>query len=84
MIFQPFLDIANYFLNLILNNINTVSLSIPSSVYSALDTLFSGIGYLFPVKYLMPILVVSGVFASLRLIVAVIVRIKSFIPTMGN
>jgi membrane-associated phospholipid phosphatase len=84
MIFQPLIDIGNWLLNLVLDNVDTVELSIPSGVYSAMDSLFSALGYLFPIKQLLPILVVSGVFAMARLIVAVVVRIKSFIPTMGN
>jgi hypothetical protein len=84
MVFQPFIDLADWLLNIVIDNIDTIELSIPDGVYSAMDTLFSALGYLFPVKQLLPILVVSGVFAMARLIVAVVVRIKSFIPTMGD
>ncbi len=84
MVFQPFINLANWFLNLFINNIDTFELTIPDVVYSAMDMLFSALGYLFPVKQLLPILVVSGSISFVRLIVAVIVRIKSFIPTMGN
>ena len=84
MIFQPFIDIAGFLISLILDNIDTVSLAIPESVYSAMDMLFSALGYLFPVKLLLPILVVSGVLSGFRLLVAIVCRIKSFIPTMGN
>jgi hypothetical protein len=84
MIFQPFINIANWLLNLIVSNMDTVELAIPDGVYSAMDLLFSDLGFLFPVKLLLPILVVSFTLGMARLIVAVVVRIKSFIPTMGN
>lgn len=84
MVFQPFINLADWLLNIIIDNIDTIELSIPDGVYSAMDSLFSALGYLFPIRQLLPILVVSGVFAMSRLIVAVVVRVKSFIPTMGD
>lgn len=84
MVFQPFVDIAVYLLDFLLGNIDTVSISIPEQVYNAMDLLFGSLGFLLPVKLLLPILVISGTLEIARLVVAIVCRIKSFIPTMGN
>ena len=57
---------------------------IPEGVTSATSSLFSGIGYVFPVIRLMPILLMSLSLDSFRFIMAIISRVKSFIPTWGN
>ena len=60
------------------------SIELPSSFASTLNNISSGVGYVLPVTKLLPIFVVTVALYSFRIVWAVIIRIKSFIPTMGS
>lgn len=51
--------------------------------FQGLQVLFANLGYIFPMEQLFTILVVSIGLKSLQIVWAVILRLKSFIPTMG-
>lgn len=78
--------IINIFLaipNLLIALLPTTNLSFPDSLTSICDTLFFGLGYILPIGGLMPIFVCSFILSNFRIVWAIILRIKSFIPTMG-
>lgn len=81
--------ILNLFLNPLKGLLDSISFGIdiiviPAEVITGFQTLFSNLCYLFPVVQLLPILFFSIALSSIHLTWVVILRIKSFIPTMGN
>lgn len=59
------------------------TIEIPSVVYGPLFDMVNMIGYIFPVKALLPILGISFSVKSAQIVWSLILRFKSFIPTMG-
>lgn len=68
---------------LIINLFPSIDLLIPSGVVDSASIIFSYIGYFLPVKGLIPIIVLGLALDNAHLIWTVVLRIKSFIPTMG-
>ena len=68
----------------ILNILPDFSLSIPDNILDGLSSIFSCLGFIFPIKGLLPILAFSLSIKFFHIIWALILRIKSFIPTEGN
>lgn len=60
------------------------SIAIPDGIFSGLSTITYGIGYILPVSRLMPIFTISIVILTVKIGIAVVLRIKSFIPSMGG
>lgn len=60
-----------------------IPLILPALYFEGLNNLLSCIGFVLPVAALSPILVTSLVFRFGHVAWAMIIRIKSFIPTMG-
>lgn len=83
MITESILNILAFIPNLLLDNMNSISLSIPDNIFSGLDSIFNCLGFLFPISGLLVILGISFSIKSFQIIWAIILRIKSFIPTMG-
>lgn len=83
MITEGILNILAFLPNTLLNSINTISLSIPDNIFSGLDSIFNCLGFLFPISGLLIILTLSFTIKSFQIIWSIILRIKSFIPTMG-
>lgn len=83
MITEGILNILAFIPNALLNNINTISLSIPDNIFNGLDSIFNCLGFLFPIGGLLIILTLSFTIKSFQIIWSIILRIKSFIPTMG-
>ena len=83
MITEGILNILAFIPNTLLNSINTISLSIPDNIFSGLDSIFNCLGFLFPISGLLIILTLSFTIKSFQIIWSIILRIKSFIPTMG-
>jgi hypothetical protein len=50
---------------------------------SGISEVFGMVSYLFPVAALLPIIIMSIALDTFRIIMAIVVRIKSFIPSMG-
>lgn len=61
-----------------------IDISIPDNVFNALSDIVSGVTYVFPIFALLPIFGVKLSLYIFKIVVAIIVRTKSFIPTMGS
>lgn len=83
MITEGILNILAFIPNALLNNMSSISLSIPDNIFSGLDSIFNCLGFLFPISGLLVILTLSFVIKSFQIIWSIILRVKSFIPTMG-
>lgn len=60
------------------------NLAIPDDSFEALKKILSNIAYIVPVNHFMIMLGFSFVLANFKVIWALILRVKSFIPTMGR
>lgn len=65
-----------------LDNLN-FSFELPSGIYTTLYNISKGVGYVLPLPFLISISVIKIGIHSFRLVWSIILRIKSFIPTMG-
>lgn len=83
MIFDKFFEWMFAPIDFIIVLIPGFDLSIPSGVLAAFGDLFGAIGYIVPWRGLIPIFSMSLLFLSVRFGWAVLLRIKSFIPTLG-
>lgn len=83
MITEGILYILAFIPNLLLDGMQGVSLSIPNDIFNGLNSIFNCLGFLFPISGLLLILGVSFAIKSFQIIWSIILRIKSFIPTMG-
>lgn len=75
LIFNPLL--------LLLDLLPDLELEIPNDIYEPLEDAFEGVAYVFPIVALLPIIISSTALSIFRVVWACIIRIKSFIPTMG-
>lgn len=79
--------LINLFLRLfqgLISVLPSLNFSIPSNICNTIADFFVGITYFFPIKQLLPILVFSLSITAFRILFTLILRIKSFIPTMGG
>ncbi|MFR5507686.1 MAG: hypothetical protein ACLTKT_00530 [Clostridia bacterium] len=83
MITEGILNILAFIPNLLLDSMESISLSIPNNIFDGLNSIFNCLGFLFPIKGLLVILGISFAIKSFQIIWAIVLRIKSFIPTMG-
>lgn len=83
MITEGILNLFVLIPNALLNNMEGVSISIPDNVFSGLDSIFNCLGFLFPISGLLIILTLSFAIKSFQIIWSIVLRVKSFIPTMG-
>lgn len=83
MITDKILDVLFYFPLLLAQEFPKIELALPDNVFNGIDTFLSNVGYVIPITALMPILVSSLALSSSKIAWALIIRIKSFIPTMG-
>lgn len=83
MITEGILNILAFIPNLLLDGMQGVSLSIPNDIFNGLNSIFNCLGFLFPISGLLLILGVSFAIKSFQIIWSIILRVKSFIPTMG-
>jgi hypothetical protein len=84
MIIEGVFSLLLFIPELLLSLLPTITIELPDNVLSGANSLFGAIGYIFPVAALLPIVVMSIALDSFRIIVAIVIRIKSFIPTMGS
>lgn len=59
-------------------------IELPPDVFKIVSEVFYGIGYVLPMKGLFPIIVASFAIISFEVTWSIVLRIKSFIPTMGS
>lgn len=57
--------------------------TIPADLFSYLISITVSLAYIFPISGLMQILLVSITIKGTQILWAIIIRVKSFIPTMG-
>lgn len=62
----------------------SLEFSLPNGVADVVSQLLYCIGYVVPVMALMPILQISFAVMGVKIIWALTIRTKSFIPTMGS
>ena len=82
-----FTAIINLFLLLfkgLISLLPTLSFTIPTNICSTIANFFSGVTYFFPIRALLPILAFSISLTAFKIVYNLILRIKSFIPTMGD
>lgn len=60
------------------------AIAIPENALSSMGDVFGAIGYIVPWKGLLPIFTISFSILGFRIMWAFILRIKSFIPTLGG
>jgi len=60
-----------------------INISIPDNVFNGIESFVCNVAYVFPIKVLLPIIFISTSFDVFRITWALIIRIKSFIPSMG-
>lgn len=83
MITDKILDVLFYLPLLLFKALPSFDFSIPDNVYNGIETLCTNIGYVVPLKALLPIFATSITLSLFQIGWALIIRIKSFIPTMG-
>lgn len=84
MITEAILNVLAFIPNLLLDGMQGLSLSLPDNIFNGLNSIFGCLGYIFPIGGLLVILGISFTIKNFQIIWAIILRIKSFIPTMGN
>lgn len=60
-----------------------VNIAIPDNVFNWLFDVANAVGYLLPIKGLLGILTLSLSIKGVQIAWAILLRVKSFIPTMG-
>ncbi len=83
MITESILNILCFIPINLLNSMEGISISIPDNVFNGLNSILGCLGFIFPIKGLLLIFTISFAIKSFQVIWALIIRIKSFIPTMG-
>ena len=69
---------------MLLSLLPDVNISIPSGVFDWLISTCNMVAYILPVKALMPIIAIMISVNGFKIAWALVLRVKSFIPTMGS
>lgn len=83
MITDKILDILFYFPLLLAKALPDMNFSLPDNIFNGIDTFVTNVGYVVPITALMPIFMTSVAISTFQVGWALVIRIKSFIPTMG-
>jgi len=83
MVTESILYLITSLPNLLLNNIGTINLNIPNDIFDGLNSIFNLLGFIFPISGLMVILSLSMSIKLFEIVWSLLLRIKSFIPSMG-
>lgn len=86
MITDKIIDLFFYFPLLLLNSLPDLDLSIPDdflNIVNGVDNFIYNIAYVIPFSRIQGIFIISIAISSFQILWALIIRIKSFIPTMG-
>jgi hypothetical protein len=84
MITEAILNVFMVIPNIIIALLPEVKAVIPDGVFDGVNNVLYGIGYVLPMYALVPIFVISFALDGFKVVMALVVRIKSFIPTMGD
>lgn len=68
---------------LLLELLPSVSITLPDDIFSSMNSLFASLGFILPMTSLCLIIVSKITLKLAKITIAFIVRIKSFVPTMG-
>ena len=68
---------------LIIAMLPTVSVSLPSNIVLTGSNIFAGLGYFLPMPLILSLIGIKYSLKLSRVAMALVIRIKSFIPTMG-
>lgn len=68
----------------LIESVSAIGFTIPAGVFNGLLLLSENLGYIFPISSILPVFVLKMLLRNARIIWAMIIRVKSFIPTMGN
>ena len=69
---------------LLIDTLDNFTFTIPSGVFDGLSVLAKDLGYLLPVSALLPIIIIKIGLRIFSIFWTIILKIKSFIPTMGD
>lgn len=83
MITDKIIDVLLALPLLLIDSLPEVDFKIPDNVMNGVSVFLLNLGYFVPFKELMPILVISLSVKIFQIAWALVIRIKSFIPTMG-
>ena len=83
MLIEAVFSLLLFLPEFLLSLLPEVSIELPENVMEGAGTIFGAIGFFFPVAALLPIIIISISLDIFRIVMAIVVRIKSFIPTMG-
>jgi hypothetical protein len=84
MIIEKILEVVLGVANWLLDLLPDLSFDLPTGFIAVIGNIFYGINYFVPINQVLPILVISFGITGFRIVYATILRLKSFIPTMGN
>jgi hypothetical protein len=83
MITEALINVFLFLPKLLLQALPDIDISIPKDVFDTLQNFLLNLEYIFPIVELLPILVISISLSLFKIAWALVIRIKSFIPTMG-
>ena len=69
---------------ILIESVSVIGFTIPVGVFNGLLLLSENLGYIFPISSLLPIFVLKILLRNARIVWAMVIRVKSFIPTMGD
>lgn len=84
MIVDAFFNLLLSPIRLLLSALPTIGVSMPAGVFDSLIDTMAFIGYMLPVDTIITCFGIRIGMSSFRQVIAIIVRVKSFIPTMGS
>lgn len=84
MITKLIIDFLLLLPNTLLDLVPHLEIAIPEGIFNSLNSILGLLGFVFPVKGLLVIITTSISIKLFHIIWALILRIKSFIPTEGN
>ena len=84
MITESIIDMFLLLPTLIINALPSLDVSIPADLFDTITSIFYGIGYVLPLVRLAPIVVMELAISLFKIVIAIVLRVKSFIPTMGG
>lgn len=83
MITEALINVFLFLPKLLLQALPDIDISIPKDVFDTLQNFLLNLEYIFPIVELLPILFISISLSLFKIAWALVIRIKSFIPTMG-
>lgn len=84
MITEGILNILFSLVDVFLSLLPSINFTFPSSIINGGAFLFNMTGYFFPVAGVMPLITFGLMINLFKLTMSIIVRVKSFFPTMGG